>query len=215
LAPAEPVFYRIEKEMEKLANYFASCLLLGGLALLHAPQAHAQNDVKEANKLNKQRNKLAAKHTDLSKNALNYDAEFLVAAASSNQLEIALGQLAQKKGIAAEVRTWGQQMEQTHGQAEQELQAIAGRANLSLPANMSPDDRKLYDDVDDRNYLGFDKKYMRTLKELHARTIRRYAEAVTKLTNPELQAYAARRLPLLSHDEDTVSQLFDRANARK
>jgi putative membrane protein len=201
--------------MKKPANYLAGCLLLGGLVLLHAPQAHAQDDVKEATKINKQRNKLAAQHTDLSKDALNYDAEFLVAAASSNQLEIALGQLAQKKGIATEVRNWGQQMEQTHGQAEQDLQAIAGRANLSLPASMSPNDRKLYDDVDDRKYLGFDKKYMRTLKELHARTIKRYAEAATKLTNPELQAYAARRLPLLSQDEDTVSQLFDRANARK
>jgi hypothetical protein len=92
-APAEPVFYRIEKEMKKPANYLAGCLLLGGLVLLHAPQAHAQDDVKEATKINKQRNKLAAQHTDLSKDALNYDAEFLVAAASSNQLEIALGQL--------------------------------------------------------------------------------------------------------------------------
>jgi len=201
--------------MTKPANYLATCLLLGGLALLHAPQAHAQNDVKEANKLNKQRNKLAAQHTDLSKDVLNYDADFLVVAASSNQLEIALGQLAQKKGIAAEVRSWGQQMEQTHGQAEQELQAIAGRTNLSLPASMSPADRKLYDDVDDRKYLGFDKKYLRTLKEVYARTIRRYTEAVSKLTSPDLQAYVARRLPLLQQDADEVSRLFDRANDRK
>jgi putative membrane protein len=199
----------------KQANYLASLLLLGSLSLLAPPRAHAQDDVKEANKTNKQRNKLTAKQTDQSKDALNYDAEFMVAAASSNQLEMALGQLAQKKGIAAEVKNWGRQMEQTHGQAEQELQAIAGRANLTLPASMSLDDRRLYDDVDDRKYLGFDKKYMRTLKELHARTIKHYAEAATRLTNPELQAYAARRLPLLSQDEDTVSHLFDRANARK
>jgi putative membrane protein len=199
----------------KQVNYLASLLLLGSLSLLAPPRAHAQDDVKEANKINKQRNKLTAKQTDQSKDALNYDAEFMVAAASSNQLEMALGQLAQKKGIAVEVKNWGRQMEQTHGQAEQELQAIAGRANLTLPASMSPDDRRLYDDVDDRKYLGFDKKYMRTLKELHARTIKHYAEAATKLTNPELQAYAARRLPLLSQDEESVSRLVDRANARK
>lgn len=201
--------------MKKPANYLATLLLVGGVSLLSAPLARAQSDVREATKINKQRNKLAAQRPDLSKDALNYDAEFAVAAASSNQLEIALGQLAQKKAIAAEVKTWGQQMDQTHGQAEQELQAIAGRAHLTLPASMSPADRKLYDDVDDRNYLGFDKKYLRTLKELHARTIKRYAEAATRLTSPELQAYAARRLPLLSQDEETTGQLFDRANARK
>jgi putative membrane protein len=201
--------------MRKPVNCFASLLLAGGILLLNVPEARAQNDVQKAIKVNKKRNKVVAQHTDQSKDALNYDAEFAVAAASSNQLEVALGQLAQKKAIATEVRNWGQQMDQTHGQAEQELQAIAGRAHLTLPASMSPADRKLYDDVDDRNYLGFDKKYLRTLKELHARTIKRYAEAATRLTNPELQAYAARRLPLLSQDEETVSQLFDRANARK
>lgn len=201
--------------MKNQANSFAGLILLGSFSLLALPPARAQNDVRQATKINKQRNKLAARHTDQHPAALNYDAEFIVAAASSNQLEMALGQLAQKKAIAAEVKNWGRQMDQTHGQAEQELQAIAGRTNLSLPASMSNADRKLYDDVDDRNYLGFDKKYLRTLKELHARTIKRYTEAAARLTNPELQAYAARRLPLLSQDEETVGRLFDRANARK
>lgn len=201
--------------MKKRVNYLASLILLGGLSLLNAPRVQAQDAVEEANKINKKRNKLEAKHTDKSKAALNYDAEFLVAAASSNQLETSLGQLAQKKAIAAEVQDWGRQMDQTHGQAEQELQDIAKGAHLNLPTGMSEDDKKLYDDVDDRKYLGFDKKYLRTLKELHARTLKRYAEAATKLSNPELQAYAARRLPLLRQDELTVNQLFDRANDRK
>ena len=197
------------------ANYLAGLLLLGGTCLLVPSLARAQSDVKAAIKLNKERNRLAAQGTGQRPAALNYDAEFMVDAASTNQLEVALGQLAQKKAIAAEVKNWGRQMEQTHGQAEQELQALAGRTTLSLPASMSPADRKLYDDVDDRKYLGFDKKYLRTLKEVYARTIKQYTEAASKLTSPDLQAYVARRLPLLQQDAEEVSRLFDRANDRK
>ncbi|RZK25087.1 MAG: DUF4142 domain-containing protein, partial [Hymenobacter sp.] len=180
-----------------------------------APALAQDKPVKEADKLNKKRNKLLAKETGLTKDRLNYDAQFITAAASSNLLESALGQLAQQKAIATEVQDWGRQMDQTHGQAQRELQEIAGRAHVALPVSMSKDDKALYDDVNDRKYLGFDKKYLRSLKSLHERMLKAYSEAATKLTNPELQQYAARMLPVLRQDEQTIDQLFKRANDRK
>ena len=202
--------------MKTSCSYFASFLLAGGLFFAAAPLAHAQDKpVKEADKINKKRNKLLAKETGLSKDQLNYDAQFVTAAASSNMLETALGQLAQKKAIATEVQDWGRQMDQTHGQAQHDLQTIAEQAHIALPVAMSKDDKELYDDVDDRKYLGFDKKYLRSLKSLHERMLKEYAEAATKLTNPELQQYAARMLPVLRQDEQAIDQLFERANDRK
>lgn len=202
--------------MKTTCSYAAGLLLAGSLWLGTAPAAHAQDKpVKEADKINKKRNKLLAKETGLTKDQLNYDAQFVTAAASSNLLETALGQLAQKKAIATEVQDWGRQMDQTHGQAQRELREIADRAHIALPAAMSKDDKELYDDVDDRKYLGFDKKYLRSLKSLHERMLKEYAEAATKLTNPELQQYAARMLPVLRQDEQAIDQLFERANDRK
>lgn len=196
--------------------YAASLALAGSLFLGTAAPVLAQDKpVKEADKLNKKRNKLLAKESGLSKDQLNYDAQFVTAAASSNMLESALGQLAQKKAIATEVHDWGRQMDQTHGQAQRELQELADRAHIAVPVAMSKDDKKLYDDVDDRKYLGFDKKYLRSLKSLHERMLKAYSEAATKLTNPELQQYAARMLPVLRQDEQTIDQLFERANDRK
>jgi putative membrane protein len=196
--------------------YVASFLLAGTLSLTATPSIQAQNKpVKEADKINKKRSKLMAEETSLSKNQLQYDAQFVTAAASSNLLETSLGRLAQQKAVAPEVLDWGRQMEATHGQAQRELQAIAERAHIALPVAMSQDDKKLYDDVDDRKYLGFDKKYLRSLKELHERLLKEYAEAATKLNNPELQQYAARMLPVLRQDEQTIDQLFERAADRK
>jgi putative membrane protein len=202
--------------MKTNLSYVASLVLAGSLCLTAASPVLAQDKpVKEADKINKKRNKLLAKETGLSKDQLNYDAQFVTAAASSNILESALGQLAQKKAIATEVQEWGRQMDQTHGQAQRELQEIADRAHVTLPVSMSKDDKALYDDVDDRKYLGFDKKYLRSLKSLHERVLKEYSEAATKLTNPELRQYAARMLPVLRQDEQTIDQLFERANDRK
>lgn len=149
------------------------------------------------------------------KDQLKYDSEFAVAAASASDLEVALGKLAQQKAIVQEVKDWGKTMEQEHTAAGQRLAAIAARHGIALPKMMSDADRRIYDDVDDRKYLGFDKKYLRDLEELHERTIRRYAEAATKLRNPELLAYATEMLPQLRAHEAQTAELFKRANERK
>jgi putative membrane protein len=102
--------------MQTLKSYFACLMLASGLFPTATPLAQAQDKpVKEADKINKKRNKLLAKQTGLSKDQLNYDAQFVTATASSNLLETALGQLAQTKAIATEVKDWGRQMDQTQG----------------------------------------------------------------------------------------------------
>ena len=189
---------------------FASLLSMGGASL-----AQAQKPVKEANKLNEQRNDLKAESSQYSKDQLDYDAEFVVAAASSHALEVRLGQLAQQKAIATEVRDWGSKMATEHGNDTRQLMSLAYRHHITLPQSLSKDDQKIYDDVDDRKYLGFDKKYLRSLQELHERTLKRYAEAATKLSHPDLQQYAAQMLPQLRQDEMAIAQLYERADERK
>lgn len=192
--------------------------LLGAVVLaagLSSGIGTAQAQTKAAEKINKERSKAAAASSPYTKEQLKYDAEFAVAAASANQLEVALGKLAQQKAIVQEVKDWGKTMEQAHTEAGQKLEGIAARNSIALPQTMSEEDRRIYDDVDDRKYLGFDKKYLRDLEELHKRTVQRYAEAATKLSNPELLAYVTEMLPTLRAHEAQTSVLFKRANERK
>jgi putative membrane protein len=193
--------------MKKQLQRFAGILLLGAGMLGSFTPAQAQ--IKKAEKINKKRSKALAAGSSYSKAQLKYDSEFAVAAASANMLEVSLGKLAQQKAIVQEVK------EQEHDAAEQKLEAITVKNSIALPTMMSTEDRAIYDDVDDRKYLGFDKKYLRDLKELHERTIKRYAEAATKLANPELLAYATEMLPKLRAHEAETAVLFERANALK
>lgn len=198
--------------MKFTSRYLLLALLLSGTTFASYAQ---DKPVKEAEKINKKRSKVLAKASPYSKDQLRYDADFAVAAASSDMLEVALGKLAQQKAIALDVKDWGKQMEREHDESGRRLAEIANRAGIQLPANMGVDDRKVYDDIDDRKYFGFDKKYMRDLQELHERTIKRYEEATTKVSNPELRAYAAEMLPKLREHEARTTELFKLANERK
>ncbi len=199
----------MKKQLKRCAG-----LLLVAASLLGS-FAPAQAQTKAAEKINKKRSKAQASSSPYTKEQLKYDSEFAVAAASANQLEVSLGKLAQQKAIVQEVKDWGKTMEQDHTAAGQKLEAIASRHSIALPTMMSEEDRRIYDDVDDRKYLGFDKKYLRDLEELHKRTAQRYAEAATKLSNPDLLAYATEMLPKLRAHEAKTAELFERANALK
>ena len=199
--------------MTKHLHFFAAAALLSALPL--APAAAQGLPVPEAGAIDKARSKAAAADADLARVQLRYDTEFAAAATSGNLLAAALGGLAAQKATALEVKDWGKQQDADHTRLQAQLQGIADRAHLALPAMMSASDRKTYDDVDDRKYLGFDKKYLRTLKELHQRLLALYTDAAAKATNPELRALVADALPQLRAHAATTAQLFDRASARK
>lgn len=202
--------------MNQSISRFFTFFAISSLSLWGTTEAQAQRrSVKETNKINEKRNDAKSGVTGVNDSKLDYDSEFVVAAASSNMLEIALGQLAQQKGLVTEVKDWGAKMEADHTATQQQLREIAARNHIALPEAMSKDARDMYDDVDDRKYLGFDKKYLRTLKSLHERDLKRYAEAATKLTNPELLKYAAGMLPELREHELMIDKLYERADDRK
>jgi len=202
--------------MKSTTKYILGALLIGSFSFATIPVAQAQKQpVKEAGKVNKKRGKAMAYNSPFSSNELQYDAEFAVAAASTNMLDVALGKLAQQKAIALEVKQWGKTVADHHTQQEKKLQSIAQHAYIKLPTTMSTDDRDHYDDVDDRKYLGFDKKFLRALKDSHERAIEHYEEASTKLRNSELRAFATSSLPLLREHLKQTEQLYERANERK
>ena len=177
-----------------------------------------QDAAKQANQTNERRNETVAAAIETPeqvKKKLDYDADFAVAASSSNQLEVAISKLAQQKAIALEVKEWAKTIETEHTKMDHELEAITARANITLPRMMSDDDRDHYNDVDDRKYFGFDKKYLRSLKDAHERDVQRYAAAATQLSNAELRAFAAQALPNLRAHLQQTEELYKRADERK
>lgn len=87
------------------------------------------------------------------------DTKFAVAAADGGMLEVELGKLAQVNGVSAQVKDLGRMMVDEHSKANDELKALAQQKNISLPAVMSDDKRKKYDDFATKKGADFDKAY--------------------------------------------------------
>ena len=199
--------------MKKHMSFYASLLLVTALILSDFTPVQAQSQ--PAGNSSNQSSKTQPTKSSYTKAQRKYDSEFAMAAASTSHLVVSLGKLAQQKAIVQEVKDWGKTMEQEYTAVGQKLDTIARRNSIAVPAMMSPEDRSIYNDVDGRKYLGFDKKYLRDLLTLHQRTAKRYAEAATKLSNPELLAYVTEMLPKIRAHEAKTAELFERANALK
>src|SRR4030095_4299380 len=109
-------------------NHFRTSLYLLGFLLLSVAGFMSCNDrpkdSKEAAKEMNEPNKDATKESD---------ERFLVRAAELNLEEIRLGQLAQQKGVMAEVKELGRMLEQAHTKANESLHALASSKGIAVP----------------------------------------------------------------------------------
>ena len=72
------------------------------------------------------------------------DAEFLVEATEINLKEIKLGQLAQQEGTIPEVRNLGKMMIDAHTNAQNEIEGLAAKKQISLPDSITDKGKEAY-----------------------------------------------------------------------
>lgn len=137
-----------------------------------------------------------------------WDADFLVAAASINQEEIELGQLAQKNGMMKEVKDLGKMLESDHTKALADEKALAAKKNISLPAATTDDVKDAYKKLSEKKGKDFDKAYCDMMVDGHKSAIEKFEKASTDATDPDIKAWAASMLPgLRAHlDHATTCQ---------
>jgi len=130
------------------------------------------------------------------------DAEFAVKAAAGGLAEVELGALAQQKGTSAEVKDFGGMMVKDHSAANDELKALARKKGITLPAALDMDEQKLKADLSAKSGADFDKAYIKAMIDDHEKDVKLFEKASRELKDPELQQFAAAKLPVLrSHLE--------------
>ena len=86
-----------------------------------------------------------------------------------------------------------------HTAAGEELKQLAATKNISLPATMSADKQKEYDDLAAKKGAAFDRAYMEFMVKDHKEDIDEFAEAGKDSKDPDLKAWAAGKVPTLQH----------------
>jgi putative membrane protein len=125
------------------------------------------------------------------------DAEFLLTAASSNQLEIQLGQLAAQQAGADAVRQYGQMMTDHHTAAAQELSSVSTQLDVRPSVAIMPMHQQLIDRLKNKTGRAFDERYMDVMETAHKLDIVMFEAKSKRAENPAVQEFATRTLPML------------------
>lgn len=127
------------------------------------------------------------------------DAEFAVKAADGGMLEVRLGELAQQKGVSSEVKELGKMMAEDHGKANEELKALAQQKNISLPATLSEDCQKKFDDIAAKSGEDFDDAFTDFMVKDHKKDLDAFKDEAEKGDDPDLKTWAAGKVSTLEH----------------
>ena len=125
------------------------------------------------------------------------DAEFLVEATEINLKEIKLGQLAQQEGTIPEVRNLGKMMIDAHTNAQNEIEGLAAKKQISLPDSITDKGKEAYAKLREKKIADFDKAYCDMMVKGHEKAIEKFEKAAADCKDTEIKAWAKSMLPTL------------------
>ncbi|MDQ3276870.1 MAG: DUF4142 domain-containing protein [Bacteroidota bacterium] len=126
------------------------------------------------------------------------DAKFVVLAASSNNLELQLSQLAQQRASSQAVKDFASMMVEHHTMAGQEMKSLLSQKGAIVPDTaLLPIHRLQLETVTAAQGADFDKAYMRIMVDAHEEDVDEYEDETTDARDADIRAFATRMLPTL------------------
>lgn len=143
------------------------------------------------------------------------DSEFMTKAASGGMLEVELGKVMAQRATTPEAKQFAQQMVTDHTKANNELKALAAKKNITLPASLGDDQKKVYDEVLAEKGIKLDQKYVSEMVDDHQEDVKQYQDASTNAGDPEVRALAAKTLPTLKEHLAMAEKIKPTVDAKK
>jgi len=125
------------------------------------------------------------------------DKKFVHEAAIGGMAEVELGKLAQQKAQSADVKEFGQRMEQDHGAANQQLMAIASAKGIDMPKQLDRENKQLRDKLAKADGAAFDREYMQAMVKDHKKDIKEFEKQAKSGKDADLKNFAQTTLPTL------------------
>ena len=122
------------------------------------------------------------------------DARFLVDAANFNILATRLAEAAVESGYSASVVNMAKQNLGQHKAMQKELNKLARKEKIVLPAEMNEEHARLLADLTGSDRREFDRTYIRILREINQEDSQKFSRMATEAESDEIRAFAARKL---------------------
>jgi putative membrane protein len=184
--------------------------MTAGLALIAAVQVTAQDrqPASPARAVQPQSNPQSGRDVEMKTTSAQAPAtdEFLKNVSRDNRAEIDLGQLAQTKASNAEVKAYGRMLVTDHTKANTEATSIARTKNVTLPADLSPEQKSLKTRLSDLTGANFDQQFMAAMVQDHQKAVAAFEKASSS-SDAQVKAFAQKTLPTLRHHLEEAQRL--------
>ena len=125
------------------------------------------------------------------------DEKFMLAAAQGGMLEVRLGEVAKEKAARQDVKDFGAMMATDHGKAGEELNSVATKNGVTLPADLDARHKAIVDKLSKLSGAEFDKTYIAEMVKDHEKDAIAFKDASKTAKNPEVKGFAPKTLPVI------------------
>ena len=135
-------------------------------------------------------------------NAHYTDELFVRGAAEGSMAEVKMGQLAEEKAQAPEVKNFAKRMVEDHSKALEEIKELGSKEGINMPTDISHKDAETYNRLSKMSGAEFDRAYSQEMVKDHQKDIAEFKKGEMSAQKPALKEFAQKTLPTLqSHLE--------------
>ncbi len=142
-------------------------------------------------------------------------AEHLVDAYSGNLFEIRSSENAALNASTAEVKKIATMMVEAHSKMNQDVEALANTKGVTLPTDLTDDQRKEIEKLTEKTGIDYDKAYISKMKDKHEDAVKMLEKISEKCDDAEIKAWAQKILPDVSSHLEMVKTADDNLKAMK
>jgi putative membrane protein len=134
------------------------------------------------------------------------DRQFILDATRVSERDVELGELAKEKGQSITVKELGARMVADHGRIARELKRLALSKGLRVGDTKRPEEPS-YDRLTKLSSPAFDKAYLEAMAKDQEQDVAEFRRMSEQGQDPDLKAWAARTLPTLEGQLQTVKAI--------
>jgi len=125
------------------------------------------------------------------------DRKFVMEAAQGGMMEVELGRIASERASNAEVKAFGRRMVDDHTTANERLKQVARERSLTLPTEMTAEQKQERDKLNRATGAEFDRMYMSHMVKDHQKDVSEFEKQTQKGEDQAVRSFAQQTLPTL------------------
>jgi len=137
------------------------------------------------------------------------DAQFVVEATSASFDEIRMADVALAKSTNAEIKKIAQQLKDDHSAMITELNSVAGKNTITVPAVASDDAGKYATRLMATDAKDFNKNWLEKVEDMHESSVKKYEEASEDATDVNIKNWATTTLVKIRAHLDMINKTQD------